>query len=463
MKKYHLIIIFILFAGFSFAQGKYDDAVNAINNKDYKTAIKIAQNYITVDSSDQALKILVDVVSKDTSIEKAYELLGDIYYKMNVEELAIVNYKHAEKLDSTDAKLQYKFGQAYEKEKSYTDAANKYLQALSLDSTYTPALLKLGEILYYAGKYANGAYYLVHYLQYDQSKFLPFLYASNALYIIQDFKKAAQISQEGLQKFPGKPQLEKIAALSLLGLEQYDASVKMLSVTPDSMFSAKELVQVGMSLITGKQDSVGVIYFSKAFKKDSSYIKSYGETVANTFMREGNFNKAIEYYNKKLQFDTTSVSSYVNKALCYIQMQQYDSAKVSLQNALKIKGDYLYALIWLGRTDQLLKKLDDAADTYQKVLQVTAGKEDSSKADVSEAYGFFGYYGLVKKKYHDAIKSLKSAIIYNPSSWQYHLWLAQAYALSGSKGEARKEYKQVLTLDPKNPDAIKGLRLLNLE
>ena len=463
MKKSYLIIVFILFAGFSFAQSKYDDAINAIKNNDYNTAINIAQNYLKEDSTDQSLKILVDVIARDTTSEKAYELLGDVYYKMNVVELAIVNYTHAEKLDSTNVLLKFKYGKALEKQESYTDAANKYLQVLALDSTYSPALLRLGEILYYAKEYGNAAYYLVHYLNYNkQADYKPYLYAANALFIIQDFKKAAEVASEGLQKFPGKPELEKIASLSLLGTQQYDSAIKMLNETPDSMFSANEYAQIGTSLINAKQDSLGIIFLNKDFHKDSTYLKLYGETVANTFMREGKYNDAINYYNKKLSLDSTSVSANVNKALCFIQLQQYDSAKVSLQHALKIKSDYMTALIWLGRTDQLLKNLDAAADDYNKILKITAGKEDSSKAEVSEAYGFFGYLGLVKKKYRDAIQSLKSAITYNPSSWQYHLWLAQAYALSGSKAEAAKEYKEVLSLDPNNADAKRGLQLLGL-
>ncbi len=277
---------------------------------------------------------------------------------------------------------------------------------------------------------------------------------------MQNFPSAAEVSKNGLMVFPNDSKLEKIEGLSLTFSKKFPEAASVINSLPDSVFTANEYSQMGQEFKFGQQDSIAIILMDKAVKKDSSLSELYQE-IASLYLGERKYPQAILYYDKRIKSDSTSYSSYVNKSLCYLQLQNFDSAKASLQQVLKIKDDYMPALTWLARTDQYMKNNEDAADVYNKILKVLAGNEDKNKAEVSEAYGFFGYNDLVKKKYKDAIVSLKSALSYVPDNAQYHLWLAQAYAFSGNKAEAGKEYHQVLTIDPNNADAKRGLKLLS--
>ncbi len=460
MKSITFISIFIIAASLSFAQQKYNDASNFIQNKQYDKALAIAQDYLNHDSTDIAIKILVDLSTTDGKNPKVYEALGDAYYKMGVMELSINDYQKAESLDSLNALLKYKTGKALEKQQSYTDAANKYLQVIGLDSTYAPAYLSLGTILFYAKQYPNAAYYLSKYLKYNTKNYDAYFFTARSFFLMQNFPSAAEVAKNGLIVFPNDIKLRKIEGISLTFSKKFAEAASVINSLPDSVFTANEYSQMGQEFKFGQQDSIAIILMDKAVKKDSTLSELYQE-IASLYLGQRKFDQAILYYDKRISTDSSSYSSYVNRSLCYLQLQNYDSAKASLQQVLKIKDDYMPALTWLARTDQYMKDNEDAADVYTKILKVVAGNEDKNKAEVSEAYGFFGYNDLVKKKYKDAIVSLKSALSYAPDNAQYHLWLAQAYAFAGNKAEAGKEYRQVLTIDPNNADAKRGLKLLS--
>ena len=162
MKTTIFFILLVLFTGLNFTQTS-TKLVIAIKNNDFKTALGIAQSLLNA-STDQAIKILVELTAHDTTDKGGFISLGDAYSKMSVLELALEDYKTAEKLDSSDIQIKFKIAETLYKQKSYTDAANKYLQVLAIDSNNVAAYDKLGELLYSAAQSPNAAYYLTKYL-----------------------------------------------------------------------------------------------------------------------------------------------------------------------------------------------------------------------------------------------------------------------------------------------------------
>jgi tetratricopeptide (TPR) repeat protein len=452
------LIISVLFLSFIKAQ-TYSDADNAIDNKDYSTALDIAQKLMDKDSTDQALKILVQLKEKDYQLNKVLEKIGDIYNKMRVSGLALSNYKDAEKLDSANIQLRFKIAKVLYREKQYTDAANEYLRIISIDSTYLPAYQSLGDLLYYAKQYGNAAFYLEKYLR--SGKTLDeFIFAAQSYYNINNFKKTLELSEDGLSSFPGNNTLLKLKAASLLFLNNYDEALKTYNLLPDSLFSAQEYARIGKVFQSVSNDSIAYIFLKKAYQKDSSLTDIYLD-LGNLNLKSKNFERALYFYNKRISSDPSSLSSYVNAALCLIQLQRYNEATSYLSKALSQKSDYMPAKIWMARNYRMMDSTQKAFDVYSDIIQITKGKENDFKTEVSEAYGNLGYKNLLRKNYPAAIENLKSAVLYSPSSAQYHLWLAEAYALNGKKAEAVKEYKEVLAIEPGNKDAIKGIKLIS--
>jgi tetratricopeptide (TPR) repeat protein len=460
MKATILFISLLILTGLTFAQ-TVEQANEFIQDKKFDKALEIANTFLSKDSTDQAIRIFSEITDQDSTNKNAYIGLGDAYNKMGVGVLALTNYEHAEKLDSLDIPLKFKIADVLYKQQEYTAAANIYLKVISIDSTNEEAYFKVGQLLYYAKQYPNAAFYLTKYIKLNKKNEKAFFFAANAFYVMNNFSNSVKMAEEGLQNFPDMIDLKKLAALSLVYDKKYDESLNYFNQVPDSLFSAKDFARVGMILQNGQQDSLAIIFMTKALKKDSTLTYLY-ENVANMYLTEGHYEQALPYYSKKIQLDSANaVSSYVNESLCYIPLKDYNNARISLLNALKIKSDYTFAILWLARTYRYMDSSDAAVDTYKKLIDVV--KPDTTQENkklLGEAYSTIGVTYLVKKKYPPAIEPLKEAINYEPDNSQYHLWLAQAYALTTKTKEAVKEYKKVLALDPKNADAKKGLKIL---
>jgi tetratricopeptide (TPR) repeat protein len=194
--------------------------------------------------------------------------------------------------------------------------------------------------------------------------------------------------------------------------------------------------------------------------KDTAYVGSISESLANSYLTTGKYDSAIVYYNMKLKVDPSSVSTHINKAMCLIQLKNYEEARVSLLDAIQLKNDNLTSHKYLAMTYRLMDSLEAATAEYKDIIKLAEVDVDKNKNELSEAYGFFGYSDLVKKRYPSAIENLKKAINYTPDNIQYHVWLAQAYALGSRTEDAIREYKKVLQMDPRNADAKKGLKIL---
>ena len=461
MKATIFFILLVLFTGLNFAQDQYQIASDAIKKNDFQKALQISQDLLSHDSTDMAIKILVELTSHDSTGKAGWISLGDAYTKMSVLELALEDYRHAERIDTLDIHVKFKIAETLYKQKSYTDAANKYLQVLAIDSNNVSAYNKLGELLYYAKQYPNAAFYLTKYLKYDQKNSKVYYFAANSLYLIHNYEDAAKIAEEGLRNFPQNNDLKKIDAMSLANIKRGDEAAAVAGSTPDSLFSGRDYYILGVGLLNAQKDSAASVYLKRAMDKDTSLINNIADVVATSYFRAGKYDSAVVYYDKKIKVDPNNFSAHINKGICDYQLQNYEGARATLVEAVQIKPDNVSAALWLARAYRNIKdSTDETSAAFKKVISLSETASDTHKAELAESYGYFAITDLLKKKYSSAIEYLKKALEYKPDESMYHLWLAQAYVFTNKKEDAIREYKRVLQLDPKNADAKKGLKLL---
>jgi tetratricopeptide (TPR) repeat protein len=110
-------------------------------------------------------------------------------------------------------------------------------------------------------------------------------------------------------------------------------------------------------------------------------------------------------------------------------------------------------LLWLAQSLGQIDSTEQSKETYERLLLVNPNNADANK--------MIGVYYLVKKNVPASIPYLEKAVKLKPDDENAHLWLGQAYHSIGKVEEARREYNAVLKINPKNDDAIKGLKLLD--
>ena len=472
------------------------------NNKEQKPALEIFDRGLKLKKQPDRFHYglaLVQMAQKDFSsadlnLRKAlllesnsaeyHRALGDVNSARQVYGSAIEAYKKALELDSSMYETHYSLARAYFLEKNFNSAINSYKKVIKLKPDYSQAHLELANIYFLANKYADARLAYEEYLKFDSTNSLVFLNLGRIYYYFRQYSKAienlnrsAKLNPKSYEThlFLGNSYLDSARlaqdtlerkTLYLLAQKEYSNYLKVLKDSkPDYQWTNKDAefwLKNGIANFN-VGDSSALIEAEKSLLKaielDPNQTEAYSY-LGNIYYKFQKFDEALVWFNKKVEKDPTNYNGYLNLAYCYMGLSQQDKALESFKKSLELKPDnkdVRHRLAYIYNDN--LKNFSSAKEQYEEILKLDS-------ADCG-AKGFLGYSLLMLKRHSDAIPYLSSAVICAPklapqSNVQFHLWLAQAFALSGQKSKAKQWYNKVLLLDPRNADAKKGLELLEL-
>lgn len=467
------------------------------NNKEYPMALDIFDRGLKLKKQPARFHYglaLVQMAQKDFSsadlnLRKAlllepnsaeyHRALGDVNSARQVYGSAIEAYKKALEIDSSRYETHYSLARAYFLEKNFNSAINSYKKVIKLKPDYPQAHLELANIYFLANKHADARLAYEEYLKFDSTNSLVFLNLGRIYYHFRQYSKAienlnrsAQLNPKSYEThlFLGNSYLDSARlaqdtlerkTLYLLAQKEYSNYLKVLKDSkPDYQWTNKDAefwLKNGIANFN-VGDSSALIEAEKSLLKaielDPNQTEAYSY-LGNIYYKFQKFDEALVWFNKKVEKDPTNYNGYLNLAYCYLGMNQQDKALESFKKSLELKPDnkdvrHRLAYIYIDQ----LKDFASAKEQYEQILKL-----DSTDCD---AKGFLGFSLLMLKKSADAVPYLNSAVVCAPKNVQFHLWLAQAFALSGQKSKAKQWYNKVLLLDPRNADAKKGLELLEL-
>src|SRR6266487_133466 len=90
--------------------------------------------------------------------------------------------------------------------------------------------------------------------------------------------------------------------------------------------------------------------------------------------------KALEYFNKAIQYDYTFLDAYMDKGRILYDQKKYIDAAIVFQLALKVSATYADAYYWLGKCQQEFGKKEEAKLNYQRAYGL-----DKSLTEAKEA------------------------------------------------------------------------------
>jgi tetratricopeptide (TPR) repeat protein len=90
--------------------------------------------------------------------------------------------------------------------------------------------------------------------------------------------------------------------------------------------------------------------------------------------------KAIEYFDKAIQFDYSFLDAYMDKGQVLYDQKKYAEAINVFQLALKVSATYADAYYWLGKSQEAMGKKEDAVLNYQRAYGL-----DKSLSEAKEA------------------------------------------------------------------------------
>jgi|GEM_PF-658969 len=461
MKKTFITLFFIaiLFGQLS-AQDKVKIAEKAVKDKDYVTAIKIAKEFLDIDSTDLAKNILLKVEYTNYESKELFELLGDTWAKQKVVELALLNYDKAEAKDSLNKSIKFKTAELLYKEQRYTEAVNKFLQIVSIDSTDTTALFKTANIFFLAGKsekkdaekaaglYANAALYFDKYFKYVTNNAVANYKAAKSNVEIRYYQKAYDYAHLAEQNEKNDKEVVKIIAVAAAWLGKYDESLSAYSKIDDSLLTKsdiRDLIAAGRNSRTAKKDSIALLYFNKVLSIDSTYKDVYWE-VATLNYTLGNYETAINFFDKFLVEKPNFEPAIRFKAFAYLNKKDYNKTREFLLEAIALNDTLVDTYFWLAQSYKAVDSLGRSADVMEKMISLCEGKEGLYKEKLLDAYGFLGQTAFEKKNYGGSIPYLVKALSYKSDNVQFTFMLANSYNMVKDTENAKKYFYKVLNL-----------------
>ena len=94
------------------------------------------------------------------------------------------------------------------------------------------------------------------------------------------------------------------------------------------------------------------------------------------FFDEGDYDKAIEEYNKAIKIDPNHINSHLNLGEAYYQKGMYEQAKKEYEYVLKLNNMHMKAHFNLGRTLAQEGKKEEAKKHYEFLKSVKSNLAD---------------------------------------------------------------------------------------
>jgi tetratricopeptide (TPR) repeat protein len=433
--------------------------------------VVLGQTLLAADSADAALVAASEARELDSRNATAYEVIGDAYVKQKVAPMAIGSYEKSLEVDSLQPRVLYKLANTYTKERQYTEAARVYNRILTLDPNNDASRLELARLYYRARLWALCAATLKDYIKKEKNphKDIQSMYLE-ALFRSRQYKEAAQVGQEFLSVEPNSSLAYRAIANGFFNEKKYVQAIESFKKIDTLEF--EDYRWLGASYKQLKKDSLAALTWEEGLKDSTQALNVrsfYVDQVASTWMYLRSYERAAEFYQKRLQLDSNAVGAYINYAQCMMQLERFEKAVSALKTAIAKNPKVPTAYTSLGFCYFQMKEFDAGREQFKIAIKIIDTAESKYKIDLADSYRMIGLSLMVdkktteeesKKKWEDAIVLLKKSIGYKEDVAQTHLLLGQCFQNSNKKEDAIREYKRALKLDPKNKEAKKGLDML---
>ncbi len=162
-------------------------------------------------------------------------------------------------------------------------------------------------------------------------------------------------------------------------------------------------------------------------KPDAAKLYNQG----NKYLKEGKYKEALDNYDKALTIEK-DFRIYYQRGVALKNTGNIDSAKASFEACIKEKPDFAIAYNALGGVYFVMGKYQDAADNFQKVVDMTKNKDVKQKVqkNIALAYAKLGDNAESNRNPKEAINYLEKAVASSNYDAAY-LSLAKVYSETG--------------------------------
>ncbi len=318
----------------------------------------------------------------------AFGKLGQIYQAYGFDDAALACYTNASRLDSQPFQWFYLLGYLRQKNGDSEEAARDYRRALALNSSYNPALLRLGalELTLDHPDAAKDSF----------TKAMTQRHSSAALTGLgkvalteHHYDTAVKDFTEALASEPKASSVHYQLALAYRGLGDLAHAQEQLSARGETEPDIKDqvldridllkqgrlsLIQRGGAAMRERRFADAVSAYDQLVRLDLSDPLAY-EYLGVALARLGRRDDALKQYARALQLDPSSASAHYDIAILLIQERREEEAIVHLRQAVQLDPGLVTAHFQLANLLMRRRKDTDAEGEYEAVVSLDPRNE----------------------------------------------------------------------------------------
>ncbi len=422
--------------------------------------------------------------------------LGDANYFSKVYPLAISEYNRTIEMDTTFLDVYFRLARAYVAQGQYNEALDQLRIVLTRDSLYTYAWKEIGKLYTLAGlsardvptkeqrfKEAIGSYRRFFALGKDSTDGETFFNMGRAYFNLSAYLEADSAFQYILTLGDKPPSIYLYLGRTKIGEEQYQAGVDYLKQhlafqkerqgTEENGGDADIYRRIADAYKALQNFDSATVYYVASTGSDSTNAKAIFD-AALSYHQLKDYTNALKFYERRMALGPDASNVYLNAAYCALNLQDYIKATTYLKKVVELDStiDKTYPLLSNTYVYQL-QNCDEGMTWTKKWLE-----KDSANCDALKSMGFLYYSGMCAPDYLKAVSYFTRALncyrakAGNCANPDVMLYIAQANhmhaaALAEKKQKADSKkffkeafdwYKKVLSCDPGNADAKKGVK-----
>lgn len=429
------------------AAASFDQAMSMTKNKNAEVLNAIAEAYLNAERKDlvKAKTLLERSKTLNKTNPETLLLLGDAYLLENNGGQAVTNYENATTINKNLTKAYLKIGRVFVRGRNVKASEENFNKVISLDPNYAPVYKDMGEFYYRTGRVEKAQQALAKYLELSDIKGASQERYAAFLFLSKDYPKAISVIKEVMQKKPDDVIMNRLLGYSSFEIGDYGTGVSAMQkyftlakpdkiVSTDYEYLGKNLINVNCDSLSLKDcDSLGVMNLHKAMEMDTTKSDMH-QFIAEAYKKEKRFADAAKEYTILIeQKDKPAPQDYFNLGLMHYQAEKFVEADSAFTKVTELSPNFYAGFLYKAKAESQLDPDTEkglAKSSYEKAIEMMeadAANMERYKKPLGEAYGYLGYYYVVK---NDKAKSMEN-------------------------------WKKVLTLDPGNKQAQTAIDALN--
>lgn len=388
------------------AKKSFDQALKLSKSKDARIFALVGKAYTesSQKNADLAIEHALKATELDAKKSEHFVALGDAYLAKNDGGNAMTNYERARDKDPKNPRGYMKIARLWVRAQQLDQAAQALEKCIEMENTYAPAYKQLIEVYSSQKKTSKITPLLKRYLELQGDDLAARVrYVKYLFYTVKDYETANIEADKVLAAEPKNIWATRVKGYIQYEQEKYTESYatlqKLIEIAPKEKLYATDYEYIAKAAGKNGQPDKASEYYQKIPELDSTRTDIY-ETIAKTYYDAKNYDQAAKYYKLKMKSQKPNAQDFYYLGRCYYSQKQYNRADSVFTELTKAFPKLPTGYTWRGRCNEALDanySMGLAKSHYETTIQLATDpnnvKDPSKyKRDLIDAYSYLGYY-----------------------------------------------------------------------